>query len=453
MGRPAGWAWQPLGLDSDPVPGDPQAIGQEASHLASVASQISDQVNMLHQIAASNSDEVGKHAEKIRSAAGDLAGQLDKVVGRYQKVSSALTGWISELEQAQTMSLQALNEAEGPYKQLHQTVALPSGSHMTAQQKQQVQSYHNQMNQAQGELDAAIALLNRATSLRDEQGSYYAGLINQACDDGVKDSWWDQFKDWVSSVAWIIKDICTVIEVLATIAAVLAFILAQFVPGLDVLVDALVVGAFWATLAATTGRFLLAATGNGSWWDFAVDAFSCLTFGLGRVAGEMAEGLAKTAVPLSKAMMTSELADDVLNGTAKGAMLLKYAALTGEDVSTVVERLAPKLATAVVDGGKLEGGAKVLSSLGSLSKEGEAFTKLLTIGSRFTGSLADFSTAAKTLLTVQGGFAGVAGVTGISTLVTGGIELDSSSSAILKVDYGPFANWYESHLEIPTGGS
>jgi hypothetical protein len=47
----------------------------------------------------------------------------------------------------------------------------------------------------------------------------------------------------------------------------------------------------------------------------------------------------------------------------------------------------------------------------------------------------------------------VAGVTGISTLVTGGIELDSSSSAILKVDYGPFANWYESHLEIPTGGS
>jgi hypothetical protein len=44
MGRPAGYQWRPLGLDSDPVPGDPAQISQEAQHLASVASQITDQV-------------------------------------------------------------------------------------------------------------------------------------------------------------------------------------------------------------------------------------------------------------------------------------------------------------------------------------------------------------------------------------------------------------------------
>ena len=40
MARPAGYQWEPLGWDTDPVPGDPQVISAEAAHLAQVTTEI-----------------------------------------------------------------------------------------------------------------------------------------------------------------------------------------------------------------------------------------------------------------------------------------------------------------------------------------------------------------------------------------------------------------------------
>lgn len=341
MGRPAGYQWQPLGLDSDPVPGDPGRVGQEAQHLASVANQITSQVATLRKIAGDNV-ECGQHAEVIRSSAGDLADQLDKVVGRYQKVSSALNGWIPDLEKAQSMSLQALNQAEGPYKQVSTPALLPSGNNLTAQQKQDVQNYHTAMNKAQGELDAAKALLNKATSLRDNSASYHAGLINKACDDGVKDSWWDKFKDFISHWAWLINDICVALEVIATIVAVLALIFT----GVGIL---LLIGLV-ATAIALVGRVLLASTGNGSWLDVLMDAIALATFGVGKIAGSALETTVDGATDLAKGMETAKAASmldeygDLMGETAKGKVLAQFLEKTvpvvdKEASTTFVERL------------------------------------------------------------------------------------------------------------------
>jgi membrane-bound lytic murein transglycosylase len=130
VGRPPGYQWEPLGLDSDPVPGDPGRISEEASHLAAVAKQISSQVTELNKIANGGADGAlkGAYADKIHSSAADLAGQRGKVVGRYQTVSTAQTSWIPELEQAQKMSLQALNEAEGPYTKLNRLSRCRAGT-------------------------------------------------------------------------------------------------------------------------------------------------------------------------------------------------------------------------------------------------------------------------------------------------------------------------------------
>ena len=127
MGRPSGNQWQPLGWDTDPVPGDPEVISQEARLLASVADQINGQIAALRKI-ASDQTNLGKTADQIRSSANGLAGTLQVVAERYERVSSALTGWVGELEQAQSMSIRALNQAEAPYAQLNQVVALPSGN-------------------------------------------------------------------------------------------------------------------------------------------------------------------------------------------------------------------------------------------------------------------------------------------------------------------------------------
>ena len=78
MARPVDWL--PL-ADSDPVPGDPQRISEQAAHLASTAQELSGQVARLRAIAAGHSAEQGLHADKLRSASSDVAGGLEKVVG------------------------------------------------------------------------------------------------------------------------------------------------------------------------------------------------------------------------------------------------------------------------------------------------------------------------------------------------------------------------------------
>jgi hypothetical protein len=113
MGRPPGYQWQPLGLDGDPVPGDPQAISQAAAHLASVARTVDGQVAALRKI-ASDGTEIGQHADKIRITARSLMGSLQAAATRYGQVSSALSGWVPDLEEAQSLSVRALALAEGP---------------------------------------------------------------------------------------------------------------------------------------------------------------------------------------------------------------------------------------------------------------------------------------------------------------------------------------------------
>jgi hypothetical protein len=302
MGRPADWT--PLGCSGDPVPGDPAQISREAAHLSTVAKQITDQVAALRKIAGGGV-EVGQHAEQIRSSASDLAGQLDKVAGRYQKVSAALSRWVPDLEQAQAQSITALNEAEAPYKKLNTAVILPSGSNLTAQQKQDITNYHSSMNQAQQQLDTAKALLAKAVSFRDQQASHYAGIISNAIDDGVKDSWWDSFTAWVTrNAGWLSK----LASVLGDIVAVLA-IICLFIPGLDLLI----IAAIALTAMLLVIHTMLAATGNGSWFDVALDVIGVATLGIGLGASggiEGAESVAREAAVTEHTGMASNLLEE-----------------------------------------------------------------------------------------------------------------------------------------------
>jgi hypothetical protein len=458
MGRPAGDQWQPLGLDSDPVPGDPAQISQESQHLASMAAEITNQVTALRKI-SSDGTEVGKHADTIRSSASGLADELDKLVGRYQKVSSALDSWVPELEQAQAMSVQALDQAEEPYQKLHQTVALPAGSDLTAQQKQDVANYHSAMKAAQADLAAAQSLLARATSLRDTAGSHTASLINNACDDGMRDhhslfgsiaGFFSHAFSWVAG-HWsqILADVCTVLEVVATILAVAAFIIAQFIPGLDVLVDALVLAGMIATGAALGGRIALAATGHGSWMDVGIDAVSLLTFGLGRLAGATARGMLPELEAGSK---TAFLTDMMSEDTKVGAQLSKFADLMGSDKAELALKYA-KSAPNVAKDAELGGFYKVMMNIGGFSKLGDeegTYAKMIKISSVFASdanNLGAYATIAKSLAGFTGLSTAAAGVTGITATVVNGW----STSYLGTLDIPALHNWYTNNFEIPTG--
>jgi hypothetical protein len=287
MARPAADAWRPLGLDADPVPGDPQRVTEESGVLASVATEVETQITALRQIASGNAD-MGKTADKIRIAATDLAGRLDAVATRYRKVASALSGWADDLAETQALSLCALDDAEAPYAILNQLArqvqeaAQPNPAlagdpitQLMAQQHAQAQAearVQTAKARAQAELDAAIALLNRATSLRDTQAAQVAALINAATADSLADSWWDDFTNWVSDHAGILKEVAKVLQYVAVGLALLCLL----IPG----VDLLIIAALAVTAMLLVVHTMLAATGNGNWLDVGLDILGLVTLGV-----------------------------------------------------------------------------------------------------------------------------------------------------------------------------
>jgi hypothetical protein len=313
MGRPTGADWRPLGLDDDPTPGDPGRVTQEVSHLNSVASTILNQIRALRKIAGDDSDQllVGEYADKIKETASDLVDTLGKVHDRYQRVAAALGGWESDLVTAQAMSLKALNEAEGPHAQLQllngPTISAPQTSPPTPPtpaQQQAATAHKAAVTKAQNQLNEAVNDLHTATQFRDDRANYWSGKINGASDDGLKDSWWDSFKDFIGKWAWLIKDICTVLEVVGAVLAILALLLTG--------VGWLLLAAFIVTAVALLGRTLLAATGNGSWLDVVLDAVALATLGL-------SGGLSGTARLVGSAEKTVDEAAEVFNTVQKVA--------------------------------------------------------------------------------------------------------------------------------------
>ena len=456
MGRPPGYQWKPLGLDQDPVPGDPQAISQEAQHLASTAAAINGQIAALHKI-ANNQTEVGQHADKIRSSASDLAGSLQTVATRYERVSSALSGWIPELEHAQTLSIQALNEAEAPYAKLNQSVVLPSGSNLTAQQKQDVQNYHNAMQQAQGQLDAAQALLNRATGLRDSQASYYAGKINQASNDSLTDGFWDHVGNffssmwdgithWVADHAGLIKDICTALELIATVLAIIAI----FVSGGTLL---LIIGAI-LTGIALVGRLMLLAAGKGSILDVVMDALALVSFGMSEWVGSALKGVVTAAGDLGKADFVAETL-----GRLAGRINTMWETM-GVDAGS---RIMPKFISALVEKALPEVSEDV-SGLSRLAGTGdlENMVKLrnvAAIATKFSDdqAIVELADRAKGLGNFLAWNFRIGSGLAVGGPLANGFELDpvGDGKAIVKIPGLPIIgdgwNWLEDHTTPPFG--
>ncbi|MGB6165060.1 MAG: hypothetical protein WBF75_21325 [Pseudonocardiaceae bacterium] len=332
MGRPTDWT--PL-AERDPVPGDPRQVDVEARHLSTVAQEIQRQVTRLRAIANDHSDLKGQYVEKLKSAAGDVAESLDKVVGRYQKVSSALTRWVPELEYAQAESLKALTEAQQAHSQqlrLGQPTMRDPNAPETDQQKQADHRGQNSLNQADHDLAAARTRLNNAINHGNTNAQDRAADIRHAIDDGVADSWWDDFKEFVDRYAWLIKDICTVLEVIATILAVIAL----FIPGLNVIV----ILAIAATALALIGRTMLAAAGDGSWMDVALDVFALATFGFGKLAGSLMKGTFAASEDVAKGLIQAE---------RDSSMLGKAGNLAGRTADLVQNNPLTKAAVSFLD--------------------------------------------------------------------------------------------------------
>lgn len=116
--------------------------------------------------------------------------------------------------------------------------------------------------------------LQNAVDDARRRGREIGDLIDDATDDDVKDGRWDRFKHWVDRNRGWIKQAVKGLGYLATAVAVVAI----FIPGVNLIAAA----AIGLTFLVAAGHSVLAASGNGSWFDVGLDVFALVTFGAGR---------------------------------------------------------------------------------------------------------------------------------------------------------------------------
>jgi hypothetical protein len=340
--------WSPLGLDSDPVPGNPETVSAESRRLGQTAQELRTQITMLQQI-ASDATLKGQYAGTLRAHAQQLSQDLGKVATRYESTADATDEWSGNLAEAQAASLSALRAAESPYEQLRRLQAPPppAASASAAAQQQYAtdkQQYQQAQSSAQAALTDAQRLLGQATTNRDTTGAAAARKISDASHDSLADSWWDQFKQMISGIANNLKTIATVIGYIATACAILAVILT----GPLALVFLLLAGGLLLTELGI--HTVLAATGNGSWVDVGLDVAALATLGYGGALDASAESLEKTA---EDASVEDIVEDHPLTSAIKG-LVEQATGLKEEALKSGYDELSPELDNLTEMTGKLK---------------------------------------------------------------------------------------------------
>lgn len=244
--------WHPL-ADHDPVPGDPEAIADEVEHLKHVAAVLRQEARDLKTIGEGEGLK-GRYADTLRGGARDLEGRLGATADRYERVHGHLTGWAQELESFQNAAGRILRSARADAE-----TAAPD-PHPTGDDP----------------LTRHRADLAKVVAQRDARASHYATLIRHEIDDRIKDNDWEVLKDVIDDWSGAISVVVDAMSWTATVIAVAALVMtpAGWVTGL----------ALWLALGVLAGHTLLAAAGDTSWADVAMDVFGLLAMGVGNKA-------------------------------------------------------------------------------------------------------------------------------------------------------------------------
>ncbi|MBY8876690.1 hypothetical protein [Actinacidiphila acidipaludis] len=256
--RPRPRDWHPL-ADSDPVPGDPDAILDEVGHMRQVASMLRQEAKDLRMIGRGEGLK-GRYADTLRHGADGLEVHLRETAERYERVHGHLTDWATALEGLQSEADRILRNAQA-VAEVDPSVRGQGHDHSAADEDP---------------LAGHRTSLAKVAAHRDERAAHFAALIRHEIDDKIKDSSWEWFKEAVDD--WS-GDIALVVDVMSWTASVIALVAiattpAGWVAGL----------AIWLSVGVLTGHLMLAAAGDGSWADIAMDIFGLLTMQVGTLA-------------------------------------------------------------------------------------------------------------------------------------------------------------------------
>ncbi|MFJ4786751.1 putative T7SS-secreted protein [Streptomyces sp. NPDC088794] len=301
MARPADWA--PL-AEVDPVPGDPEGIRREVTHMKKVAEKLRTQAAAMQAIADCDGLK-GKYADELGDKARGLGRRLDLAEDRYRKVKGHLNRWADDMDTAQKKADRALDDAKDAQRVIDAQKPNDNTKESSAKSNKDTASDNPVVTRAKEDLEGAHRKLNSAVSFYRERADHYAGKIRSSIDDDMEDSWWNDLKALVSDADWL----GTLADWLSNACTLLA-IAAIFFPALGVVAGILTGIVFGIHL-------LMAMTGNGSWFDVITDiaAFKMAKNGIkaakaikslqteGRVLAKgLAEEQAKRAARMNRAV-------------------------------------------------------------------------------------------------------------------------------------------------------
>ncbi|MFF8671442.1 hypothetical protein [Streptomyces sp. NPDC015242] len=238
----------------------------------SVAKSLRRQAQLLVQIGDDN-ELKGKYASKLRDEAGDLEKHLREVASRYERVHGHLKRWADDLEDYQDRADRILANA----KREQEEADAAKKKEQSSEEKEASRSDDDPLKEYRKQLETV-------KGERDESAAGYATQIGREIKDIIKDSWWED----------AVPTIKIVIDALSWAATIIGLVALLITP-----VGWVAMLATIATALVMAGHVLLAVTGDGSWMDVAMDAFSLVTMGMGARALAGLKGIQKTMRTLS----------------------------------------------------------------------------------------------------------------------------------------------------------
>ncbi|WP_233865074.1 DUF6531 domain-containing protein [Streptomyces sp. ST2-7A] len=282
--------WSPVGLGSDPTPGDPERIERLGGELEEFADDVFTALGKVRSMGEEGAlaTFVGESAEAYRDRFDKLPPDLDKLHTSYDLAAQALLTYAPKLREAQTDADRALSEAIEAREELstaqswleRATSALedateaaepPDEGEVAAEVRRALTDAESDQGDAEtavtdarGKLDLAIALAGQAKELREEAAAKCKADLEEASEAGIPNRKW-----WQKAADWVVDNWDTIVAVAKVVVAVVGII-------------AMIIGGPLALLVLAAALIVLADTlidyahGDATLWDVAFAALDCI---------------------------------------------------------------------------------------------------------------------------------------------------------------------------------
>ncbi|WP_190232860.1 toxin glutamine deamidase domain-containing protein [Streptomyces avicenniae] len=293
--------WSPVGMDSDPTPGDPDEVRNLAEELQEFSDTVDEALGRVRGLASDRAmqDWAGLSAEAFRSEFDGVPGNLTKLRDSYDLCAQALQTYWPRLQTAQGQADRALDraiaaqadlasaqgslgdaqswvsragdEAERLQREGERDNAPPpdEADVRAATRDRQAadaarEAAQARVDAAQDSLDAARELARQAREMREEAAREAARDIDEASDAGIQNRKW-----WQDAVHWVTENWDTIVDVCKVIVAVLGVVVMIIGGPLALIVLA-------AALVVLADTLIDYAQGRATLWDVAFAALDCI---------------------------------------------------------------------------------------------------------------------------------------------------------------------------------